>query len=398
MRSVLFCNEMLGLGHLRLSLALAEALVAQDDRATALVVTGSPAFGGLRLPLRVDVLKLPTAPVGPESSWSKTALRPTAGLALAGSAVEALRAELSLSAVEHMRPDVVVVDYKPLGRGEDLRPALERLRANRTCTVALGLWETDDAPERLRDQWTPELGQAVAELYDLALVYGPSPPEDARVERLRGSGVPVHNTRLVGVPPAESGPTGLADEYLLATTGGGADGFPVLDALLAAIRERPLGIPALLVTGPFMAAGEVARLREAASGLDAQVQEFRADMDAVLAGARAVVSMAGYCTVAEVLASGKPALLVPRAFPREEQLNRARRLAAAGRVGMLAPDQIDPVSMRRALDDLLARDPLPGELLLGAQDAAAILYAAARRTASATREMSSSPREGLDGR
>ena len=50
MRSILFCNEMLGLGHLRLSLVLAQALVAQDDRATALVVTGSPAFGGLRIP------------------------------------------------------------------------------------------------------------------------------------------------------------------------------------------------------------------------------------------------------------------------------------------------------------------------------------------------------------
>lgn len=398
MRSILFCNEMLGLGHLRLSLALAQALVAQDDRSTALVVTGSPAFGGLRLPPRVDVLKLPTAPIGPDSGWSKTALRPTAGLELEGSVVGALRAELSLAAVEHVQPEVVVVDYKPLGRGDDLRPALERLRAGGNCTVALGLWETDDAPERLRRQWTPDLGQAVSELYDLALVYGPSTPDDARVERLRESGVPVHNTRLVGVPPAERGPSDLGNEYLLATTGGGADGFPVLASVLAAIRARPLGIPAVLVTGPFMAAEEVARLREAADGLDAQVQEFRADMHEVLARASAVVSMAGYCTVAEVLASGKPALLVPRAFPREEQLNRARRLAAAGRVGMLTPDQLDPASMRRALDDLLAQEPLPAEPPLGAQDATAILYAAARRTAAATRAMSPSPRDGLDGR
>src|SRR2546421_4098527 len=49
-RSVLFCNEMLGLGHLRLSLAVAGALVEQDDRSSALVVTGSPAFAGWRLP------------------------------------------------------------------------------------------------------------------------------------------------------------------------------------------------------------------------------------------------------------------------------------------------------------------------------------------------------------
>ena len=52
MRSILFCNEMLGLGHIRLSLALAEALTAGDDRATSLVVTGSPASGGMRLPPR----------------------------------------------------------------------------------------------------------------------------------------------------------------------------------------------------------------------------------------------------------------------------------------------------------------------------------------------------------
>ena len=260
--------------------------------------------------------------------------------------VGSLRAELSLAAVEQMRPDVAVVDYKPFGRGEDLRPALERLRAGGDCTVALGLWETDDAAERLREQWTPELGQAVAELYDLALVYGPSRPDDARVERLRESGVPVHNTRLVGAVPAEHGPSDLGSGYLLATTGGGADGFPLLDALLAALRARPLGIPAVLVTGPLMDPGEIARLREAAAGLDARVQEFRTDMDAVLAGARGVVSMAGYNTVAEVLASGKPALLVPRVFPREEQLNRARRLAAAGRVSMLTPDELDPTTMQ----------------------------------------------------
>jgi predicted glycosyltransferase len=379
MRSVLFCNEMLGLGHLRLSLVLAQALVADDDRATALVVTASPAFGGLQPPPRVDVLKLPTAPVGPDSAWSRTALRPTAGLALDGSTVGALRADISLAAVEHVRPDVVVVDYLPLGRAGDLEPALRRVRARGKCTVALGLWDADDAPERLRRQWTPELRRAVAELYDLALVYGPSAPDDVRVERLRASGVPVHNTRRVGAAPAEDGPSDLGHGYLLATTGGGADGFPLLDTLLAAIRTRPLGIPTVLVTGPLMAARDVGRLRETAVGLDVRVHAFRADMDAVLAGARAVVAMAGYCTVAEVLASGKPALLVPRAFPREEQLNRARRLAANGRVSMLTPDEADAASLRRALDGLLAREPVPAEAPLGAQDAAGILAGFAPR-------------------
>jgi predicted glycosyltransferase len=118
---------------------------------------------------------------------------------------------------------------------------------------------------------------------------------------------------------------------------------------------------------------QVDRLRLGASGLDVRVEHFRPDMDEVLAGAQAVVSMAGYCTVAEILASGKPALLVPRAAPREEQLNRARRLAAAGRVDMLHPDAADPAELRRAIDRLLDRAPVAQPPLTGAADAAAIL-------------------------
>ncbi|MET0128782.1 MAG: hypothetical protein ABW249_09330, partial [Solirubrobacterales bacterium] len=74
------------------------------------------------------------------------------------------------------------------------------------CTIALGLWEVDDAAERLREQWSAELVEAVAGLYDLALVYGPSAGDDVRIERLRGAGVPVHNTRRVGMSPANDGP------------------------------------------------------------------------------------------------------------------------------------------------------------------------------------------------
>jgi len=77
--------------------------------------------------------------------------------------------------------------------------------------------------------------------------------------------------------------------------------------------------------------------------------------------------------------SGKPALLVPRAFPREEQLNRATRLADAGRVAILTPDDLGPASMGRALDELLAREPSVAEPALGADDAAALLRLASTR-------------------
>jgi predicted glycosyltransferase len=275
--------------------------------------------------------------------------------------------------VREFRPDVVVVDYRPLGRNRELVRALEWLRRDGACTVALGLWEVDDSVERLRHAWTGDMLESVRDLYDLALVYGPSSPDDVRIEGLQSVGVPVHHTDLVAAPRAERGPRDLAGPYLLASAGGGIDGFALLDAVVGAIRLRPLGMPAVLVTGPMMPAEQVDRLRSHAARLDVRVEQFRPDMDAVLAGARAVVSMAGYCTVAEVLASGKPALLVPRGTPREEQLNRARWLAAAGRVDMLDPDAADPAELRRAIDRLLDRAPVAQQPLTGATDVATIL-------------------------
>jgi predicted glycosyltransferase len=377
-RSVLFCNEMLGLGHLRLSLAIAAALTSDDDGSTALVVTGSTAAGSWRLPSGVDVLKLPTLPVSSESRWGGTSFRPPAGLAVDAAEVSRLRAELSRAVVAELRPDVMVVDYRPLGRNEDLLPALEQMRASDGGAIALGLWDVDDAPERLLERWTDELLEAVRGLYDLALVYGSSPPGDVRVDGLRSVGVPVHNTGLVSAPPAPRPADDLGEGYLLATTGGGVDGFPLMHAIVGAIANEPLPVPAVLVTGPMMDPDEVHRLREQAVGHDVRVEVFRQDMDAVLAGAGAVVAMAGYCTTAEVLASGKPALFVPRVSPRTEQLNRVARLAEAGRVQMLHPDELGSELLREQIDALLARAPARAEALTGASDAARILTKAAR--------------------
>jgi predicted glycosyltransferase len=374
-RTILFCNEMLGLGHLRLSLAIASALVEGEAEggASALVVTGSPAFGGISPTRGVDILKLPTLPVSAESSWTETTLRPKAGLTLSTCDIGRLRSELSLTAVRAFEPDVIVVDYKPLGRDGELREALHWCRHHLGCLIALGLWDVDDAPERLRATWTDELLEAMEGVYDLALVYGPEAPGDVRLERVRAAGIPIRHTGLVAAPPAEHGPPDLEPGYLLASAGGGVDGFALLAAVLGALRARPLGIPTVMVTGPMMSGDEIARLRASAVGLDVRIDEFRPDMDALLAGARAVVAMAGYCTVAEIIASGTPALLVPRVHPREEQLNRARRWAATGRVEMLYPSELGPATLARAVDSVLERAPSPPTPLIGAGEAAAIL-------------------------
>jgi predicted glycosyltransferase len=129
----------------------------------------------------------------------------------------------------------------------------------------------------------------------------------------------------------------------------------------------------------MMAGEQAAHIRRCATELgNVQVFEYRRDVAAVLAGARAVVAMAGYCTVAEILASGRPALLVPRAFPRQEQLNRARHWAGEGRVALLEPQDLEPVALKNAITDLLHQPGSPPETLSGAEDAATILHETAR--------------------
>ena len=69
-----------------------------------------------------------------------------------------------------------------------------------------------------------------------------------------------------------------------------------------------------------------------------EVIEFDNRMEELIAGAKAVVAMGGYNTYCEILSFDKPALIVPRVKPREEQLIRAQprcrawpdRHAAAG--------------------------------------------------------------------
>ena len=51
--------------------------------------------------------------------------------------------------------------------------------------------------------------------------------------------------------------------------------------------------------------------------------------------------MGGYNTYCEILSFDKPALIVPRVQPREEQLIRARRAAELGLIDMLLPEEAE---------------------------------------------------------
>jgi predicted glycosyltransferase len=66
-----------------------------------------------------------------------------------------------------------------------------------------------------------------------------------------------------------------------------------------------------------------------------------------------VVAMGGYNTLCEVVAAGRPTIIVPRAHPRQEQHIRAEAFAARGLVEMVPADEATPLRLAETVERVL---------------------------------------------
>lgn len=361
----MYSHDSYGLGHLRRTLALAEAFVRGDAGAGVLILTGSTVSDTFRMSPGIDLVKLPSA-VKVASGVYEPSRMPVSFESL-----RELRSSLILSAAASFDPDAFVVDKAPLGMKREVYRTLEFLREERPSTLTvLGLRDVMDDPALIRRNWHESgIADAIEEFYDAILVYGPREiydpiPEyglsEATMERCRYVGYVGR-----GPDPGEAGDSPFGSGYVLVTAGGGADGLYLMENYLKSLTVGA-GEPAfesVVVTGPLMddaAKRRVERLARSIRSRRVRVLEFRADMERLIAGAGAVVSMGGYNTTTELLAAGKPALIVPRVEPRVEQLIRAERLAALGLVEMIHPDDLTPELMRSTVEELLERGPTTG--------------------------------------
>ncbi|MDX6728427.1 MAG: hypothetical protein QOK49_3232 [Baekduia sp.] len=356
-RFLFYCNEMVGLGHLRRTLAIADRLAQTHDDVTSLVITGCPVESIFGLPPRTETVKLP---VRTRDAHGHARSR----LVLELEELRALRGQIALAVATAFDPDVAVVDKLPLGVDGELEPTLRALRGrDGRCKLVLGLRDIDDSPANVRRNWGVGMREAILRYYDAILVYGPASTPDAIAcmgwSRLD---VPVLHVGYVGAPMPATGPDDLPDGYLLATSGAGHDGFELLATLGEAIRAEPLPCDTVMVAGPLRDPDKLEQLRRLTMGLPVRLYAYRTDLPHLIVGARAVVSMAGYNTVGDIMRTRKPALLVPRVRPSEEQLIRAQRLKRRGLQQMLHPADVRPATLRAELDTLLARPAPPLEL------------------------------------
>lgn len=336
-RILLYSHDTYGLGHLRRNLAIARRLLAERKGLQAVLLTGSPVADRVDRPAGLDLVRLPSVvKVGADRYQARDG-RYQFDL------VRRARSAIILETARRFLPDVFLVDHAPQGMKGELLAVFDGLRAASPSTrIVLGLRDVLDDPDTVRRSWQEQgIYETVASVYDHVLVYG----DAGLVDVVDAYGLPdavAAKLTYCGYVCPYASPTGAGEPhgdepFLLGTAGGGGDGAQVLEATLKAAGR--LGVRARIVTGPLMDEPARRRLVERAerSGGRASVTELVPDLGALMSRAAAVVTMGGYNTLCELVASGSPAVVVPRVHPRREQAIRAQLFAGRGAVSVVAP-------------------------------------------------------------
>ncbi len=346
MKIIYYCQHIWGVGHFFRSLEICKALAAHE----IIMVTGGPEID-TPVPANVRVVRLP----GLMTDRNYSGLFPT-DKSRTLEAVKAERQKLLFQLIEREAPEVFVVELYPFGRkafGFELDPVLEGIRSGRlhrsrvACSLRDILVEKNDpvAYERrvvgILNRW-----------FDVLLVH--ADPKLVRLDctfsRLADIAIPVVYTGFITPkpPPGIRGQirSGIGvdeDAFLIiASAGGGQAGIVLLEPLVECFPELNADRPAFLhvFTGPYMPDDEFARLL-ARADRHLKIERFTSDFLSLLATADLSISMGGYNTSMNLLATRTPALVWPYPGDREQGL-RADRLAQIGAVTVLKEKDLQP--------------------------------------------------------
>ena len=360
-RLLLYSHDTYGLGHLRRNLAIATYLLRTTRQLQIVLLSGSPVATRFPMPRGLSVVSLPSVvKVAPEE-YAARDRQVSIGI------VSRARAAIIADVARRFQPDAVLVDHAPQGMRGELLPMFDALRRDvPEARIVLGLRDILDDPASVRRTWGENgVLDTLEHVYDRVLVYGSRDILDVAT----AYGIPNRLRSRISycgyiARPEDSLPHALpiattdlpVGPYVLGTAGGGEDGIPVLRATLQAAAR--VGIQGLLVTGPLMRSDVREELVAEAAAVDgARVVEFVPDLERVMAGASAIVTMGGYNTLCEAVGSRVPTVVVPRTWPRREQAIRAGLFAARGLVRVVEPGDDLTERLVASLRDALADGP-----------------------------------------
>lgn len=326
-RVMLYSHDSWGLGHLRRSLAIAHALKRGLPGSSVLVATGSPSATAFPLAPGVDVIKLPSVTKDGAGHYQARQLNEDYA------SVMALRKGLLHTAFTEFKPDLLIVDHQLIGLSQEMLPLLKQAKTQGTHCI-YGMRDVLDSVEVTEAAWdSPECRWALNEGYDEIWIYGDEQhfPTAQFYPALSETKTPLTYTGMItnGKLIATQRPSDKP--HVLTTIGGGEDGGNLLRTYLDCLKDQPHAWDSTIVTGPMLHEAERTEIALLAQHLPSvTVHNFHDSIPGLMRSCDLVLSMAGYNTCAELVASRRPAILIPRTAPRQEQLIRAQYLELCG--------------------------------------------------------------------
>jgi predicted glycosyltransferase len=349
---LLYVQHLLGIGHLRRSLRIVEALAREGIRVT--LISGGEPLSALACTSAERVIQL--APIrAPDAEFKM--LVDGAGRPIDDELRTARRSAL-LDVFGDEQPDAVLIEAFPFGRRAfrfELDGLIEAARARRPRPLIL--CSLRDIVVLPSDPRRPkEIVDRVRKDFDFVLVHGDPafiPLEDSFPlaseisDRLIYTGYIAEAHGAGDAAPLEA--TVGADEVVVSVGGGAVGGALLRTAIETRRRGCLANLRWRLLAGPNLPEPEFAAL---AAGLPDGVvlERYRSDFPQMLRRCRVSVSQAGYNTVLDILAARAAAVVVPFASGREtEQSLRAERLAARGVLELLPENQLSPEQLASAM-------------------------------------------------
>jgi predicted glycosyltransferase len=358
MKIVQYCQHVLGIGHLFRSLEISRALFDHE----VILVTGGPRVD-TKLPGHVREVRLPDLQMNQEfkglfSSRQNSPLEH----------VKTERQQRLFELFEQESPDIFLVELYPFGRKAfrfELDPVLHALDNQRlpacgvVCSVRDILVEKEDQVKH-----ESRVVKTLNGYFDAVLVH--ADPILAQLGETFGLfdkiEIPVVYTGYIAPQPQPDAAQKIrrqlqigADELLIiASAGGGNVGAPLMKAVIQAFKQLAAPKPCQLkmFSGPFMEGGDFSALKKM-GGRNVQIEQFTPDFLSHLAAADLSVSMGGYNTTMNILATGVPALVWPFPQNREQRL-RAGRLAEEGILKVIEDEDLRPDRLAGLMNQMLA--------------------------------------------
>ena len=359
---MVYCQHVLGMGHFIRSLELVRGL--KDFHVC--FVNGGGTIPGLSIPSEVDVVQLP--PIKSESNFKEIQ-------ALDGDTniedIKKARQKFLIREYEKFQPDLIIIELFPFGRKKfayELAPLLARNRYSKNRAKVVS--SVRDILVQKRDQVRHERRVCywVNRYFDAVMVH--SDPNFQRLEetflQMNDIRTPVEYTGYISQSPNATGK--VDDDILLdnngsplnlVSIGGGRVGHELLLCAVKAsliIRDsRPHKM--LIFTGPYCPEEEYLALQSLVENHPHLIlAKYSAHFVSWMQKASLSISMIGYNTCMDILATGVRALVYPFVGGNNtEQTIRGRKLEKLGVVKII--DELSPDKLAEMIVNSLNSEP-----------------------------------------